>query len=93
MKLSGHISNLPAGESATAILTGDVLRTVQTDESGNYEFDVDPGSYEIMFELAGHTFVPPSISGTWNQDSILPTVTDPAQTNPWLGIQVTRENR
>jgi hypothetical protein len=34
-------------------------------------------TYEIVFSLAGHTFNPPSISGTWNQDSAMPPVTDP----------------
>jgi hypothetical protein len=77
MKLHGHINNLPFGKSATIELCGDTVRTTTTDEAGNYEFDVLPGSYEIVFSLAGHTFNPPSISGTWNQDSAMPPVTDP----------------
>jgi hypothetical protein len=77
VKLHGHINNLPFGESATVELCGDTVRSTTTDESGNYEFNVPPGSYEIVFSLAGHKFNPPSISGTWSQDSAMPPVTDP----------------
>jgi hypothetical protein len=45
MKLHGHINNLPVGKSATIELCGDTVRSTTTDESGNYEFDVPPGSY------------------------------------------------
>ena len=82
MKLHGHINNLPFGESATVELCGDTVRSTTSDESGNYEFNVPLGSYEIVFSLAGHKFSPPSISppsisGTWSQDSAMPPVTDP----------------
>jgi Carboxypeptidase regulatory-like domain len=77
MKLHGHINNVPFGESATVELCGDTVRSTTTDESGDYEFNVPPGSYEIIFSLAGHKFNPPSISGTWSQDSAMPPVTDP----------------
>jgi hypothetical protein len=77
MKLHGHINNLPFGKSATIELCGDTVRSTTTDDAGNYEFDVPPGSYEIIFNLAGNWFNPPSISGTWSQDSAMPPVTDP----------------
>ena len=92
--LSGHIGNIPAGKSVLVQLNGDASRQTQTDEAGNYEFHVEAGSYEITFELAGHEFVPPSISGTFNSDSILPSVTDPADpTNYWLGLQIPRRQK
>lgn len=88
--LSGHITGIPLGKSATVNLNGDASRQTQTDDAGNYEFHVEAGSYEITFELAGEEFIPPAVAGTFNQDTILPTVSDPAVKNVWLGIQVQR---
>ena len=93
IQLSGHISQLPKGAVATLTLQGDTIQTTTTDSSGNYFFDVEPGTYTIRPTLTGEEFIPENIQGNFIQDTSGPDFQDPPQVNKDLGIQIIRRNR